>query len=177
MRAAFVSTACSSSAATPASCTKPASIRRCSEWGSSSIATVFRIARVDRSSELRRDPCAHRALCLWCFPMTTHMQTEIVLADAAAAVWCSFFFSRRRRHTRWTGDWSSDVCSSDLEQVHIHNRIGMMPFPLDPHQECIHGHDRQANDPGRSEPVGLLPFIKNNLQAGNRNGEDRKSVV
>src|SRR6266487_3530604 len=25
-----------------------------------------------------------------------------------------FFFSRRRRHTRWTGDWSSDVCSSDL---------------------------------------------------------------
>src|SRR6266487_6259951 len=23
-------------------------------------------------------------------------------------------FSSRRRHTRWTGDWSSDVCSSDL---------------------------------------------------------------
>src|SRR6266487_5262683 len=26
-----------------------------------------------------------------------------------------FFFSSRRRHTRWTGDWSSDVCSSDLK--------------------------------------------------------------
>src|SRR5438876_2435439 len=26
----------------------------------------------------------------------------------------SCFFSSRRRHTRWTGDWSSDVCSSDL---------------------------------------------------------------
>src|SRR6267154_3329989 len=25
-----------------------------------------------------------------------------------------FFFSSRRRHTSWTGDWSSDVCSSDL---------------------------------------------------------------
>src|SRR5690348_17664185 len=25
-----------------------------------------------------------------------------------------FFFSSTRRHTRWTGDWSSDVCSSDL---------------------------------------------------------------
>src|SRR5690348_1688782 len=25
-----------------------------------------------------------------------------------------FFFSSRRRHTRWTGDWSSDVCSPDL---------------------------------------------------------------
>src|SRR6266566_2872758 len=27
-----------------------------------------------------------------------------------------FFFSSRRRHTRLQGDWSSDVCSSDLEQ-------------------------------------------------------------
>src|SRR5437870_9958523 len=27
-----------------------------------------------------------------------------------------FFFSSRRRHTRWPRDWSSDVCSSDLEQ-------------------------------------------------------------
>src|SRR5439155_20881323 len=25
-----------------------------------------------------------------------------------------FFFSSRRRHTRWPRDWSSDVCSSDL---------------------------------------------------------------
>src|SRR5438876_5038520 len=24
------------------------------------------------------------------------------------------FFSSGRRHTSWTGDWSSDVCSSDL---------------------------------------------------------------
>src|SRR5439155_13634234 len=28
-----------------------------------------------------------------------------------------FFFSSRRRHTRWPRDWSSDVCSSDLEEV------------------------------------------------------------
>src|SRR5690242_14676580 len=27
----------------------------------------------------------------------------------------TFFFSSRRRHTRLTCDWSSDVCSSDLE--------------------------------------------------------------
>src|SRR6266581_4347133 len=35
-----------------------------------------------------------------------------------------FFFSSRRRHTRWTCDWSSDVCSSDLaslEKVHAWN--------------------------------------------------------
>src|ERR1022692_2681702 len=28
-----------------------------------------------------------------------------------------FFFSSRRRHTRLQGDWSSDVCSSDLDQL------------------------------------------------------------
>src|SRR5690606_42000547 len=27
---------------------------------------------------------------------------------------CLFFFSSRRRHTRFSRDWSSDVCSSDL---------------------------------------------------------------
>src|SRR5437762_12589906 len=32
-----------------------------------------------------------------------------------------FFFSSRRRHTRYIGDWSSDVCSSDLE---LHDRWG-----------------------------------------------------
>src|SRR5437879_13716477 len=30
---------------------------------------------------------------------------------------CCFFFSSRRRHTRYIGDWSSDVCSSDLGSI------------------------------------------------------------
>src|SRR2546430_7438204 len=30
-------------------------------------------------------------------------------------LFCVFFFSSRRRHTRFDCDWSSDVCSSDLE--------------------------------------------------------------
>src|SRR5690606_39734134 len=29
----------------------------------------------------------------------------------------SFFFSSRRRHTRFSRDWSSDVCSSDLDDI------------------------------------------------------------
>src|SRR5271163_3502959 len=33
---------------------------------------------------------------------------------SSAAVFSSFFFSSRRRHTRSDRDWSSDVCSSDL---------------------------------------------------------------
>src|SRR5919204_643273 len=34
---------------------------------------------------------------------------------ATAARCIVFFFSSRRRHTRYIGDWSSDVCSSDLD--------------------------------------------------------------
>src|SRR5207248_6156575 len=33
-----------------------------------------------------------------------------------------FFFSSRRRHTRSYGDWSSDVCSSDLHDRNRHLR-------------------------------------------------------
>src|SRR5712675_3041166 len=32
---------------------------------------------------------------------------------------CFFFFSSRRRHTRCSRDWSSDVCSSDLENLAV----------------------------------------------------------
>src|SRR2546430_10602108 len=34
-----------------------------------------------------------------------------------------FFFSSRRRHTRFDCDWSSDVCSSDLSDA------GHIPYP------------------------------------------------
>src|SRR6266446_7878443 len=34
-----------------------------------------------------------------------------------------FFFSSRRRHTRLQGDWSSDVCSSDLCDPGVHAEI------------------------------------------------------
>src|SRR5256885_5022055 len=39
-----------------------------------------------------------------------------------------FFFSSRRRHTRLQGDWSSDVCSSDLRirhAVEVVNHVGV----------------------------------------------------
>src|SRR3712207_1838105 len=34
-------------------------------------------------------------------------------------MYCVFFFSSRRRHTRYWRDWSSDVCSSDLADTAI----------------------------------------------------------
>src|SRR5690625_1057859 len=40
-----------------------------------------------------------------------------------------FFFSSRRRHTRWPRDWSSDVCSSDLHPIHPdHTPTGQLSF-------------------------------------------------
>src|ERR1022692_5055835 len=36
------------------------------------------------------------------------------LLDSGRTLASPFFFSSRRRHTRLQGDWSSDVCSSDL---------------------------------------------------------------
>src|SRR5439155_9251589 len=45
----------------------------------------------------------------------------IALSDIDAA---GFFFSSRRRHTRWPRDWSSDVCSSDLvDEISNHLRF------------------------------------------------------
>src|SRR5205809_614815 len=42
-----------------------------------------------------------------------------------------FFFPSRRRHTRCSRDWSSDVCSSDLGQRDVVLRVVVeKPFPL-----------------------------------------------
>src|SRR5256885_10727678 len=57
---------------------------------------------------------------------------KIVLLKSPCKVWirseCNsvlfFFFSSRRRHTRLQGDWSSDVCSSDL-----HGTLNAMFLP------------------------------------------------
>src|SRR2546427_353049 len=43
----------------------------------------------------------------------------------------SFFFSSRRRHTRFDCDWSSDVCSSDLK-LGWQELVGDWPWILQP---------------------------------------------
>src|SRR5207253_8650932 len=68
-----------------------------------------------------------------------------------------FFFSSRRRHTRWPRDWSSDVCSSDLlygrvlARLHLSRRprsaspCAPPSGPADPHARGI-GIDRRRPD-------------------------------
>src|SRR5207248_4186272 len=45
-----------------------------------------------------------------CDPSRDHSPFQLWFVSGFLA----FFFSSRRRHTRSYGDWSSDVCSSDL---------------------------------------------------------------
>src|ERR1039457_6624619 len=40
------------------------------------------------------------------------------VAEPGASAHLGFLFSSRRRHTRLQGDWSSDVCSSDLSNAY-----------------------------------------------------------
>src|SRR3712207_6986680 len=49
-----------------------------------------------------------------------------------------FFFSSRRRHTRYWRDWSSDVCSSDL----------ITDFPARSASHRSFGHESEGTGPG-----------------------------
>src|SRR5207253_8138416 len=64
-----------------------------------------------------------------------------------------FFFSSRRRHTRWPRDWSSDVCSSDLRGTAV--LTGQADYSpnvsLETHQEGLkRSEERRVGKEGRS---------------------------
>src|SRR5258707_11760047 len=48
-----------------------------------------------------------------------------------------FFFSSRRRHTRYWRDWSSDVCSSDLPHGAAFQILKRRPANAAQHQKVI----------------------------------------
>src|SRR5256885_8401563 len=69
-----------------------------------------------------------------------------------------FFFSSRRRHTRLQGDWSSDVCSSDLtddpqqqtprERSHERDSTRSLPWVEEATQIEAAGRDRRRGGDG-----------------------------
>src|SRR6266446_9715803 len=72
----------------------------------------------------------------------------------------SFFFSSRRRHTRLQGDWSSDVCSSDLYCLPAWQGLGAAAAPLAPTRarSSTRSHSSQACSPPlrRAPPEGPI---------------------
>src|SRR5256885_7530266 len=82
-----------------------------------------------------------------------------------------FFFSSRRRHTRLQGDWSSDVCSSDL--LHVVDFVGVLGGYHD--LADADGARPFVHDADLSLAVGAEPRKVTRLA---HDGEsDRKSVV
>src|SRR5256885_12609397 len=82
-----------------------------------------------------------------------------------------FFFSSRRRHTRLQGDWSSDVCSSDLRLAGAVLAVGGPRLVLGdrhPQRRAVHpdGAAVDQQRPRRAQRVGELP----------RRAGDRKRV-
>src|SRR5215813_14935400 len=68
-----------------------------------------------------------------------------------------FFFSSRRRHTRCGRDWSSDVCSSDLDELFGGSSgPGMVPAS---------GQDDAGLATGRADAVVELIARQEGLQA------------
>src|SRR5215467_15185971 len=57
-----------------------------------------------------------------------------------------FFFSSRRRHTRLQGDWSSDVCSSDLERSLQLNKNSAFAWLISAISCCYLGRPDEALD-------------------------------
>src|SRR5690348_1133194 len=86
-----------------------------------------------------------------------------------------FFFSSRRRHTSWTGDWSSDVCSSDLvlfsdEAERVFQAQGLEAF-----QQHELAHATQPLPGGPFKP--LLTALHRLQQASNPHMRVRTALV
>src|SRR5688572_32858515 len=68
-----------------------------------------------------------------------------------------FFFSSRRRHTRFDCDWSSDVCSSDLESMA--GRAKMFGKNVDEYLDEIVSHSPQQRLITCEEVGGLALYL------------------
>src|SRR2546426_6862 len=85
-----------------------------------------------------------------------------------------FFFSSRRRHTRLQGDWSSDVCSSDLvDFLRLINAMSSTPLPNYAFRN--HGDSTFSNE---SAAWGLnTPSFSNGVAYGDLDGDGALDLV
>src|SRR5207237_5320666 len=88
-----------------------------------------------------------------------------------------FFFSSRRRHTRFKCDWSSDVCSSDLKM-----KEGLIYSPKQLHDDAKAVADAYGRGgyvdlvilpQGTPAGTGLID-VHYKIEEGNRRSEERR---
>src|SRR6266446_7196843 len=77
-----------------------------------------------------------------------------------------FFFSSRRRHTRLQGDWSSDVCSSDLHALRLGSLSTCPTTPLSARVCAWRSEERRV---GKSVDLGGRRIIKKKKKTEKRN--------
>src|SRR5690606_39391859 len=91
---------------------------------------------------------------------------------SSAVSFCSlfFFFSSRRRHTRFSRDWSSDVCSSDLPECSIDELMEVIPAPDFPTGGIIYGMSgvREGYRTGRGRVVMRATTHFEDIDRGSR---------
>src|SRR2546429_8172454 len=71
-----------------------------------------------------------------------------LVIDHIIGMYCSvlFFFSSRRRHTRCSRDWSSDVCSSDLTDNALATlRFRLASVPMEAAEDSFEADGLQFN--------------------------------
>src|SRR2546430_5072901 len=104
---------------------------------------------------------------------TTHSTGVLAWSLASASLsLCVFFFSSRRRHTRFDCDWSSDVCSSDLDHAAGYMWIDVM-------NTTVLAAGTAPNVTGRVVALVSVSVFDavNGIEPRFRPLQDRKSVV
>src|SRR5256885_3341964 len=82
-----------------------------------------------------------------------------------------FFFSSRRRHTRLQGDWSSDVCSSDLKSTRNVAQLSRIREYCSDHPDVFHYEVEHAHQIG--EAMKIIARVRPKVLAINRSEERR----
>src|SRR6266567_16678 len=90
-------------------------------------------------------------------------------------LFCLFFFSSRRRHTRFDCDWSSDVCSSDLFITLLGGAAAVWPLAARAQQPSGMRRIGVLMDLAENDPEGearIAAFLQGLAQLGWTNGRN-----
>src|SRR5437762_10761351 len=118
--------------------------------------------------------------CMKVFEEIMCFSTKGVDFDSCRLYFFGFFFSSRRRHTRYIGDWSSDVCSSDLiERVLGANAVRRLGAEVGLEEPQYRSEDRHAGQAELAafqfQPLGEILFQQRVRSEERRVGKEREA--